>query len=95
MERIPVVFQIQRCCIPTVIKVTGTSQAFAGVDQVLITEALKIIEEFQKFDGIPCQFIDGEQTNISQNKSIVYFHMAFRNEEDILEAIQAMREGLG
>ena len=95
MERIPVVFQIQHCSIPTVIKVTGTCQALKEIERFLITEALKIIEEFQKFGGIPCQFVDEEQTDIPKNNCIVYFHMAFRNEEDILKAIQSMREGLG
>ena len=95
MERIPVVFRIRRCNIPTLIKVTGTCQALKGVDRVLITEALKIIAKFEKFDGIPYQFEDGNPIQASQNEITVYFYMLFKTEENVFKAIQSMREGLG
>lgn len=99
MDRTPVIFSFDFYNEPTTImKVTGTCQAFDGAGRVLISTALDIIDVLQEFGGELFQAEDeenGDDQNLSSNVASIYFYVEFEIEEDLIEAFQTLQDGFG
>lgn len=98
MDFIPAAFRFERRTMLPILKVTGTVTPVPGIalEKILLSEAVKIIEKAEEFNGKTMELNEDEDMNdISEDLVTVRFSIIFKNEDDFQKAISSIKGGWG
>lgn len=87
-------FSVERRSFLPILRITGMTKAIPGVEQILLAIAIKYIDIVEKSNGILFE-IDEKMADIPDGMVAVRFHVKFKTEEDLQNAIVGLQEELG
>ena len=93
----PAIFKLERKSMFPIITVTGVADPQPGIDKILMSTALRIIDVAKKYDGVLVVISENENmmAGIPRGKTAVKFNIIFRNEEEFRKGVEGLQRELG
>ena len=87
-------FNVERRSFLPILRITGMAKAVPGIEKVLLSIAIKFIDIAQKSNGNLME-IDESMLDIPKEMAAVRFHVIFKNEIELENAVEELQKELG
>lgn len=87
-------FSVERRRFLPILRITGMTEAVPGIERYLLSIAVKYIDIVEKSNGKIME-IDENMSDIPKEKVAVRFHVIFKNENELGNAISELQKELG